>query len=69
MNLLSSIGPGAGYFSMGASYGGLAGKVSGSKTLVYGDVMNPVNFGSGSGSPGGGLLLIKVDTILNIEGN
>lgn len=53
---------------MGASYGGLAGHVSGSKTLVYGDVMNPVNFGSGSGAPGGGILSIKVDTILNIEG-
>lgn len=62
------IGPGAGLFGSGASYGGLGGK-SGSTDPVYGSVTNPVNFGSGAGGLGGGMLKLKVDTILSVEGN
>ena len=56
-----------GRLGTGASYGGLGGR-SGSSASVYGNVLNPMNFGSGGGVPGGGLLKIHVDTILSVEG-
>ena len=56
-----------GVLGTGASYGGLGGK-SGSSNSVYGHVVSPVNFGSGGGAPGGGLLKIHVETVLMVEG-
>ena len=56
-----------GVLGTGASYGGLGGK-SGSSGSVYGNVISPINFGSGGGAPGGGLLKMHVETVLMVEG-
>ena len=61
------LGPGIGILGSGASYGGLGGQ-TGSHSLVYGDIMDPINFGSGAGSPGGGRLYFKVTKALRVEG-
>ena len=60
-------GPGVGRLGTGASYGGLGGR-SGASAAVYGNVIMPMNFGSGGGASGGGLLKIHVDTVLSVEG-